>query len=729
MDGPRHYWLLALAFVGIALPPVAILIGNIQPEISYISVLLLETILLVLFAVMLFMVSGKWRRVSLTVFALPMFLVHGYLIIRMSSSVQLYKTHMYLLLAQVPLLLYLGIHACSWPFRAILGNLYLKHKKKIDAATVFSLILFNGLLFLWNPVSLHLTDLNSMPFPFLTLLSRHVVYFVAAFAITFAVYRLSFYLLRPVLLCIFLTMAIAAWVYTYLLPGDYGVLDATILSKPGHLRVFNQGVNSEYLKLFALEFAGLLLLFSLSLVGIFRFPRWLLPVVVILNLMTSGQTLFDLGTSDDLLKAGHSDNDEAFLPESSKPAFRFSNQGNIIVFMLDMFGADLIPAILEQYPDIQDSLKGFTWYPSTLSTGFSTYGSLPSILAGPEYTPDRVNASNGTLLEERIHNAYTYYPTISHERGYDFTFVHPDYLSLDEYINDERVTVANPRHYVEYWLSISKEAANLDFDMSPEQYVRLFSVIGFFKASPHFVRPFIYLDGRWLLTRQSYQDVKHAVIHLGFIDLLDSLSYADGGLPTFKFITNELPHTPWAIGSDLKLESSRIGDYIFDPQYEIEVANPDAVYFSAVRTMKEIASFTKWLEDENLIDVTKIVIVSDHGYSGIHRQWTKLPVLRDEVGNIITGSSRVNSLLLVKGYNSKSRFSVDNRLMSIADVPSIALSRLDDPTLGTAEDREIVVNFTSVHPRDNGPYKYRINHQFVVSGDPAESENWRYIRQ
>jgi len=728
LKGVRYYWLPALFFVGMALLPVAIIIGDIYSSVSFISVLVLEAILLVLFTSILLLMGGRWR-LSLIAFTLPVLFLHGYLIFRTPSFVELYKSHMFLLLAQVPLLLYLGMHACSWPFRKTIENLYLRQKKLIDLATVFSLLLLNGLLFLWNPLSLHITDLNSMPFPFLPLLSWHFLYFIAAFTISFVMYRLSIRLIRPVFLCVFFAMAVMAWFYAYLLPGDYGVLDVTVFTNPGHLRVSTDGVNPEYLRLAALECAGLLLLFSLSVMAIFRFTRIVLPVAVILNLMSGGQTLFDLGTSKGLLKAGYSGNDEAFLPKHSGQAFRFSNQGNIVIFMLDQFGADLLPDILEQYPEIRDSLRGFTWYPSTLSTGYSTYGSLPSILAGPEYTPDRVNASEGAPLKERIRKAYDYYPAVSHERGYDFTFVHPALFSLDEYDNDEQVTVVDPRNYVEYWLSISDEAADLDFNMSPEQYVRLFSAIGFFEISPHFVRPYIYLDSRWLLVRQSYQDVKHAVIHLGFLDLLDSHSYIDEGLPTFKFINNELPHRPWAIGSDLKLEASRIEDYAVDPQYGIGVINFDAVLFSAMRTMKEIVLFTKWLEDENLTDATKIVIVSDHGYSGIHRQWTKVPVLRDEVGDIISGSSAINSLLLVKDYNSRSEFNVDSRLMSIADVPSIALSEPDDPTLNSAVDREVVISLVTVHPRDHHPYKYNFAHQFVVSGDPAEPENWRYVRQ
>ena len=729
MNESRHYWLLALPSVGIVLLPIAVLIGDVHSRVSFISVLVLEVILLILFAVMFLMISGKWRRASLTICTLPMFLVHGYLILRTPSFIHLYQAHMYLLIAQVPLLLYLGIHACAWPFRNALEKLYRRRRKPIDIATVFSLLLFNGLLFLWGPVSLHITDLNSMPFPFLPLLFWHALYFIAAFAISFAVYKFSHPMSKPIFLWFFFAMAVMAWVYSYLLPGDYGVLDVTILSKPGHLKVSSEGVDAEYLKLFALEFTGLLLFFFLSAVAIFRFPQRVLPIVVVLNLMTVGQSLFDLGTSNGLLRAGYSGIDEAFLPENSKRAFRFSTRGNIVIFMLDMFGADLLPDIMEQYPEIRDSFRGFTWYPSTLSTGFATHSSMPSILAGPEYTPDRINASDEVLLEEKIRDAYAYYPAISHERGYDFTFVHTDYFALNEYGDDNRVTVVNSRHYAEYWLSISEEAASLDFEMDSEDYVRLFSAIGAFKISPHFVRPFIYLDGRWLLARASHQDVKHAVIHLALIDLLDSLSHVDGGLPTFKFINNELPHSPWAIGSDLRLEGNRFDHYELNSQYDFHVANFDAVYFSAVRTLKEIASFIKWLGDENLIDVTKIIIVSDHGYQGIHRQWTRLPVLRDETGNLITGSSRVNSLLLVKDYDSQSRFSVDNRLMSIADVPLIALSESDDPTLGNAKNREIVVSITPWHPRDHGLYKYHIDHQFIVSGDPADPENWRYVHQ
>lgn len=100
-------------------------------------------------------------------------------------------------------------------------------------------------------------------------------------------------------------------------------------------------------------------------------------------------------------------------------------------------------------------------------------------------------------------------------------------------------------------------------------------------------------------------------------------------------------------------------------------------------------------------------------------------MLGGEVGSF----SRVNSLLLVIGYNSKSQFSAESRLTSIADIPPIAPSSPNDPTLSTAKDKEVALGSTSVHPRDNGSYRYRISHQFVISGVPAEPENWRYIWQ
>jgi len=725
----RRYILLFLSAAVVVLLPSAVLLPDGLSVLKGTVSLILEASLVVLFLLLWKKSIWKERRVFLALFALVSFGIHAWIVFHEPAFLRHYKTQMFLLLSQVPLALVLCSYAGVEPFGIALKDLYLRERKHLDRLSIFSIVLFTGLVFLWSPLNLHISDTESMPFLFTTLLFQHSLYALSAFALFFSFYRFSAERLKPILTVIFTALALISWVYVYLFPGSYGVLDVTVFTEPGSLSVFSKGLNPEFIRTAFLEAAGLLAVLVLAGFGVFRFSGKLLPVIIILNLMISGQTIFNITATQGLSEAGRSSNGSAFLPEDAGHTFRFSRNGNVVVFMLDMFGADLIPGIMEEYPDIKDSLNGFVWYSSTLSTGITTYGSLPSILAGESYTPSEVNKRDDRLMSDMLKDAYAYYPGVSRERGYDFTFVNPVYFPLADYEEAWKVSAVDSRNYMEYWLNSSEEAADLDITMTPGKYARLFSVMGLFKSSPHFLRPFIYLGGRWLMLNRGTLDVNHAVIHLGFLDLLDSLSTVDSGPPTFKFIDNELTHLPWAIGTDLKLKQSSSDDYMIEPEYGVRVVRDNAVFYSAVRALKEIALFVKWMDREGVLDKTKIVIVSDHGYYGLHRQWSDFPVLMDDSGNVVEGSSRVNSLLLVKGFGSRDPFRIDERLMSVADVPAIALSLPDDPAEGEPAEREVMVSFTPSHPNAHGPYHYTVTHQFAVSGDPSLPGNWRCIQQ
>jgi len=88
------------------------------------------------------------------------------------------------------------------------------------------------------------------------------------------------------------------------------------------------------------------------------------------------------------------------------------------------------------------------------------------------------------------------------------------------------------------------------------------------------------------------------------------------------------------------------------------------------------------------------------------------------------GTARANSLMMVKDYNSNDSFREDNRLLSIADTPSIAFSIPEDILKS-----KNIVSYAIIEPwrEDGSKYNYSINYQFIIHGDPSRSENWELV--
>jgi len=717
-----RYRIFGIVLAGLFFACISVLVGREATVFKGIFIIITELIIFIQLALHFKRAIWKERSYLLGLFAVTSILINLFLILRTEDFFHEYIGQMYVIFSQLPVLLILSFFSAVEPFRENLESIYKKNKKYYDFASFGGFLLISGLIFFYSPLTMYLSDINSIPFSIGQLALWHLLYLAVLFIGGFLLYFFSAVRLKPLIALLYISAAVFAWIYTYLLPGDYGVLDVMAFTKPGRLNVFSRGFTNQYLAFSAAELillgSALLVIFSYAIKNI----KQILWLIVLLNLMTLGQTAYSLFSNEAILEGANVES--AYLPANSDQVFRFSRKENIVVFMFDMLGGDLISDIIDQYPELKNPLKGFVWYPSTLSVGLATYGSLPSILAGADFTPDSVNNRNINSMDEMIKDAYSFYPKFSRDNGFDMTLVDPVYFNMDDYAHDWDVTLAESKSYMEYWLNHSSEASNLNLSMTPGAYTRMFSVVGLFRSIPHFLRPFVYLDGRWLMMNRGNLAVKHTAIHLGFMDLLDTLSHTDDGAPVFKFINSKLSHNPWAIDKNLKLQQTASEEFVLDTEYNVYVPEDDSVYRTAARTLFEVAAFMSWLEKEGIRDQTKVIIVSDHGYTGVHRHWSDNPVLYDSDGKALKGTFRINSVLMVKDFENNSDFAVDKRLMSIADTPSIALSLQNNPTLGKEKSREVIVSFTSPLESDHGPDKYNISRQYSVTGDPSIADNW-----
>lgn len=72
---------------------------------------------------------------------------------------------------------------------------------------------------------------------------------------------------------------------------------------------------------------------------------------------------------------------------SGENQYTVSAEKNIIVFVLDYFSNQYLEPALEQYPDLLECMKDFTYYSNTDCAYFGTYPSLAHILSGSEPEP------------------------------------------------------------------------------------------------------------------------------------------------------------------------------------------------------------------------------------------------------------------------------------------------------------------------------------------------------
>ena len=103
-----------------------------------------------------------------------------------------------------------------------------------------------------------------------------------------------------------------------------------------------------------------------------------------------------------------------------KPVLHFSReQKNVIVIFLDRAISSFYPYIIEQFPELNKSFSGFTYYPNTLSTGIYTSFGYPSMVGGYEYTQQNINKRPDELLKDKHNEAMLVMPTLFADGGYD----------------------------------------------------------------------------------------------------------------------------------------------------------------------------------------------------------------------------------------------------------------------------------------------------------------------
>lgn len=364
------------------------------------------------------------------------------------------------------------------------------------------------------------------------------------------------------------------------------------------------------------------------------------------------------------------------------PVLSLSKNGtNVVVIMLDKAVGAYLPLVLEEKPDLIQSLDGFVFYPNALSFGEKTIMGAPPLFGGYEYTPAGMNERPEIPMVEKHNEALLVLPELFRRAGYetlitDAPFVNYEWVADPSFFRSRGFTAENLKgkytsRYLEEYLP--------ELDISePDQIVRrnmiFFSLL---TASPSLFRGAVYNDGRYWNSSLLSVEIKsldsYAVLHY-----LDRITGTNARGNTFTVMVNDLPHDPALLsGPEYKfavgLENPETGVLGKSGNYDR--------YHSNAASIVMLVKWFEYLKKNDVYDNTRIILTSDHGSKTDH------PNLDSFGRNVFL---RYNPLLLVKDFSRRGSMETDTRFMTNADVPTLALESIIEhplnPFTGNAID-------------------------------------------
>ena len=376
---------------------------------------------------------------------------------------------------------------------------------------------------------------------------------------------------------------------------------------------------------------------------------------------------------------------EVIPPEYYDGILQLSRNGeNVIVFMLDRALGTEVPYIFDEKPELLDSYQGFVYYPNTVSLGRCTNIGAPCLFGGYEYSPDQINLRTRESISQKYNESLLLMPVLFSQNGYDVTVIDPPYAGYSE---NSDLSIYNDYPNVEaYSLRgkfsedyIENELGSYGFDDKQRHNFVMFSL---FRTSPVVLRESIYENGEYLYNSFANDYSRTLIDNISVLNRLTRLtSINENSSGNFLLLQNATPHNPEELTPpDYNLRTTSIDrNTDFEAYYQNRELNgrtmliANSIHWSHysinVATYEELAVWLDFLKEEGVYDNTRIILVSDHGYS--IQQFPDFSLGRIDL-------ERFCPLLMVKDFDSHAPFSVDNTFMTNADVTLLAMSGIID---------------------------------------------------
>jgi len=558
-----------------------------------------------------------------------------------------------------------------------------------------SALYLTGFIFLWAPMSVYSTFPEAFEFAAFNIIKNNYVLFLISYIMIHVIYLVLPKTSKRIFTVFVLALLVVSIFHNTILPIDVGTLQENKYVKDNNL--------AAPLLYYLLE--------SVLILSIVIGVQWVLKkkyfkqvsvALILLNLIVISQSVIVSSKTGCFWKKSQ-------IPLDMPSSIAFSREKkNIIFFITDMFQGWYMNDILEHNPELEKDLEGFVWYPNTLSMSNLTSTSIPSILGGFSYTPDKMNKDTARTVSAKITDVTEKFRDRIKANGYHFTSTSMIYSTIDKSTFDTYL----PKWHMDWnhWNSL------LNIGFSREiGYTILWENAAFYSA-PLFLKPIIYNRGKWFHENLKANENTNNAKHYNFLRLLPFISKITTDKPNFVYIHSMASHHPW--------------DYIDDNG----VMHHDVPPFENNKwVIKTLIQWFNWMKKNDVYDNTKIIILSDHGPHWLHykeKMDISIPFVANPNLDISKGEAlSMNALLLVKDFYSTGKIAVDNRFMSNADASSIAFEEGNQTTIEASPKRVLTAWGAGWVNRIEKKKQFVLGHGFRVENNYFNFNNWTRIQE
>jgi hypothetical protein len=312
---------------------------------------------------------------------------------------------------------------------------------------------------------------------------------------------------------------------------------------------------------------------------------------------------------------------------------------NVIHIVLDAFQASVFEHLLESDAALREELQGFTFFRDAVTPSEVTYLSVPATLSGREYTNDTTISDyhEQTLGSDNLYTALA-------ANGYSVDVATPVWWNSSTDVFSSYFRIPTP-----YSDRPELGAASLLLDLS------------LFRQAPHFLKPFVYRGGAWLISDALGRDAGGQFPHFAHLAFLRQLTerLAPGSQqPRYKFLHLVTPHAPLVTRSDCGYAGREMA-------YSPETAGDQSrCALAAVR------AFLRRLQELGAYDEALLIIHGDHGGGVAFPMRGPAGESTDSLAALPGVWGNALPLVLIKPPGSAGALRVSNVPVSLLDIPA-----------------------------------------------------------
>ena len=418
-----------------------------------------------------------------------------------------------------------------------------------------------------------------------------------------------------------------------------------------------------------------------------------------------------------------------FMEGGIEPVYHLSKTGkNVVVLFLDRGIGPFVGEIFENYPEIKEKFEGFTWYPNTVSFSQCTVTGAPPLYGGYEYAPEAMNDRKDEFLRDKNNEAQLLLPKLFIDAGFSATVTDPTWpnfkwsgdLSAYEKLPGVVAKELEGTLYNNY----ITEKGLLDYNHPDEICFKQIANFSFLQILHPTFRHSFYEKARVIPKRKGISDGARGWLwrfsHLYYLPKLTDFD-----------CTGES-------GAFISLHSLAAHD-VFTPLDDLETPADENLkdwdgmthFLCDAAAFKQFGKFFDYLRENDCYDNTRIIIVSDHAWwGGENNHWFdnfKSPKPNEAI--------YLNSMLLMKDFDSKGDIKIEDSFMTQADTLFLAKAGLNlsdiNPFTGKKLEQMKDNGVNTIWVADWNAANFYDETQFPlsdlawhVSGDIYDEKNW-----